>query len=134
MTFCIGVRSAKISRARRPAFSSRRLSSGSNLASLAARSRSWRTRSTRSTTGVSKGRTDAAVEGSLTRNGHEGAPRVSLRVEFCKHDATTHHDAMGQMTQTTTGSLSRQGEKREGAWGYLVSLGLARLAVSWAAW
>jgi len=59
---------------------------------------------------------------------------VSLRAEFCKHDATTHHDAMGQMTQTTAGSPPRQGEKREGVWGYLVWLGLARLAASWGAW
>jgi hypothetical protein len=38
------------------------------------------------------------------------------------------------MTQATTDTPSRQGEKGEGVWGYLVSLGLARLAVSWVAW
>src|SRR5260221_7194989 len=133
MTFCIGVRSAKISRASRPAFSSRRSSSGSNFASLAASSRSCRTRSTKSTTGFSKGRTNAAMDRCTLIKEGTGAPRVSLWAQFCKHGATTHHDAMGQMTETAAGSLESPGERRADRWGPLLVLGLARLAVSWAA-
>src|SRR5262245_47177245 len=38
---------------------------------------------------------------------------------------------MGQMTETAPDSPPNQGEKREGAWGYLVWLGVARWAVDW---
>jgi Dolichyl-phosphate-mannose-protein mannosyltransferase len=66
-----------------------------------------------------------------------GAPRVSLRTEFCKHGGTTRYDAMGQMTETAATSLAGRGEKKEGArgqglGGYLLLLGVARLTASWA--
>jgi hypothetical protein len=69
--------------------------------------------------------------------GRLGAPRVSLRTEFCKHGGTTHYDAMGQMTETAASApvgqgLGREGVRGGGARSYLLLLAAARLVATWA--
>src|SRR4051794_3443153 len=118
----MGERSAKISRARRPAFSSSLWSSGSNLASLAASSRSWRTRSTRSTTGFSKGRTNELMG---KRRGW-GCLRGPKGVASRRVLQALPYDAMGQ----TKPPPAVQPKRAWTIWRALLGLAVLRLALN----